>query len=139
MARRHNFDKERTESVLIRLEELVRANSGDDSFTEVFKILLVKLYLEKNNLQMDHNDPDEFSSAFNLILRKIQKEWPNLLDSDEHEAKLFSDHLQICFKEISDVHLYDENLESLDIFFEFLVSKSSKGDKGQYSIRAEVS
>jgi len=132
MARRHNFDKERTESVLIRLEELVRANSGDDSFTEVFKILLVKLYLEKNSLQLDHNDPEAFSNAFNLTLRNIQKDWPNLLDSDENDAKLSSDHLQICFREISDVDLYDENLESLDMFFEFLVSKSSKGDKGQY-------
>ncbi len=132
MSRRHNFDISRTESVLIRLEELVRANSGDDSFSEVFKILLVKLYTEKNNKLLDYSYPDKLLSYFNLTLGYIQKYWPNLLDSNEYETKLSPSHLQICFREISEVVLYDENLESLDIFFEYLVSKSSKGEKGQY-------
>lgn len=132
MARRHNFDIARTESILIRLEELVRANSGDDSFSEVFKILLVKLYTEKNEAELSHVDSQEFYSAFNSTLSELQKLWPSLLDTDEHETKLSPDHLQICYREISDVSLFDENLESLDMFFEYLVSKSSKGDKGQY-------
>lgn len=47
MAKRHQIKAGDWESIVGRLQELVLANSGEDEFQEIFKILVAKLYAEK--------------------------------------------------------------------------------------------
>lgn len=131
MAQRHQLNFHQIDTVLIRLEELVRANSGNDTFEEVFKIILVKLFLDKKNKPLYINKKT-LIDEFNSTLREISIEWPNLLTPNEYQTGLSLEHLQVCLNEIQEVDLLENNLASLDAFFEFLVSKTSKGEKGQF-------
>ena len=47
MAKRHGNKIGDFESLFLRLEELVLANSGEDEFEEVFKLLVAKLWDER--------------------------------------------------------------------------------------------
>ena len=48
MAKRHQMKAGDWESIVGRLQELVLANSGEDEFQEIFKILVAKLYAESS-------------------------------------------------------------------------------------------
>ena len=46
--------------------------------------------------------------------------------------ELSDSHLSICVSSLQDVKLFNSNLQVVDEAFEYLVSKSAKGEKGQY-------
>ena len=51
----------------------------------------------------------------------------------EHSAFELSDsHLAVCVSSLQDIKLFNSNLQVVDEAFEYLVSKSAKGEKGQY-------
>lgn len=45
---------------------------------------------------------------------------------------LTASHLAICVASLEGVKLFNSNLEVVDDAFEYLINKSSKGEKGQY-------
>ena len=51
---------------------------------------------------------------------------------DESKIDLSPSHLSVCVSSLQDVKLFNSNLQVIDEAFEYLVSKSSKGEKGQY-------
>lgn len=72
------------------------------------------------------------------LKEKIQKlfdeaktNWPGVF-SDDSKIDLAPSHLSICISSLQDVKLFNSNLQIIDEAFEYLVSKSSKGEKGQY-------
>lgn len=51
----------------------------------------------------------------------------------EHSTFELSDsHLSVCVSSLQDIKLFNSNLQVVDEAFEYLVSKSAKGEKGQY-------
>ena len=46
--------------------------------------------------------------------------------------ELSDSHLAVCVSSLQDVKLFNSNLQVVDEAFEYLVSKSAKGEKGQY-------
>ena len=46
--------------------------------------------------------------------------------------ELSDSHLAVCVASLQDVKLFNSNLQVVDEAFEYLVSKSAKGEKGQY-------
>lgn len=48
------------------------------------------------------------------------------------KIELSPSHLAICVSSLQDVKLFNSNLQIIDEAFEYLVNKSSKGEKGQY-------
>ena len=46
--------------------------------------------------------------------------------------ELSDSHLSVCVSSLQDVKLFNSNLQIVDEAFEYLVSKSAKGEKGQY-------
>lgn len=135
MAKRHIMKDKDLELIIGRLEELVLANSGQDEFEEVFKILIVKLYSElKTNPRLAFRIYDthkETVEKFNEILARASTEWKGILPSSPL-SKLHDEHLVVCMQAIQSVPLLDTDLSVLDAVFEYLVSKSSKGAKGQF-------
>lgn len=72
------------------------------------------------------------------LKKKIQKlfdeaknKWPGVFP-EETKIDLSPSHLSICVSSLQDVKLFNSNLQVIDEAFEYLVSKSSKGEKGQY-------
>ena len=69
---------------------------------------------------------------------KIQRLFDNAKDQwkgvfPEYTTFELSDsHLSVCVSSLQDVKLFNSNLQIVDEAFEYLVSKSAKGEKGQY-------
>lgn len=134
MAKRHWNRVGDLESLFLRLEELVLANSGADEFDEVFKLIIAKLWDERSGkrarFQANHAHADTYQAICDL-LREAQRAWPGILDADTVPL-LRPAHLHVCVDALSRHTVTGADLQVLDGFFEYLVSKSSKGAKGQY-------
>ena len=73
----------------------------------------------------------------NDLLARASSRWPGIID-DHARSRLTDDHLSICAEAIAGHSLCDTNLEVLDSFFEFLVSRAVKGSKGQFFTPRQV-
>lgn len=72
------------------------------------------------------------------LKKKIQKlfdeakaKWPGVFD-EASQILLSPSHLSVVISGFQDIKLFNSNLQIIDEAFEYLVSKSAKGEKGQY-------
>ena len=122
------------ESLFVRLEELVLANSGEDEFEEVFKLVVAKLWDERSGKRQKFHaraSEDDTYEGLCGLLREAESAWPGILGV-ETTPRLSPAHLQVCVEALARHSVLGNDLEVLDGFFEYLVSRSSKGAKGQY-------
>lgn len=73
----------------------------------------------------------ELKKKIQRLFDEAIKKWPGVFP-DESKIDLSPSHLSICVSSLQDVKLFNSNLQVIDEAFEYLVSKSSKGEKGQY-------
>jgi len=130
VAKRHSDQLGNLESLFLRLEELVLANSGEDEFEEIFKLLVAKLWDERCGKPPRFRSWGETFSQLSELLREANKGWPGVLVATV--PSLTPEHLSVCVGVLARHRISDNDLEVLDGFFEFLVSKSAKGSKGQF-------
>jgi type I restriction enzyme M protein len=134
LAKRHHSKAGDLQSAFVRLEELVLANSGQDEFQEIYKLTIAKLCDERfsKTSQLRHEgDAARTFAAVAQLLRQAEARWPGVLPKPA-ESRLTPDHLAICVAELQRHTLLDEGLQALDEFFELIVSRTAKGNKGQY-------
>lgn len=134
MAKRHRSQVGNLQSLFLRLEELVLANSGQDEFDEIFKLVIAKLFDEKFNSSSDFRLSDSPADVFQRVtglLRRAENRWPGILPPLP-EPGLTPEHLSVCVGELAQHSIVTGSLESFDEFFEFLVARTAKGNKGQY-------
>ncbi|MGM0429794.1 MAG: N-6 DNA methylase [Pseudomonadota bacterium] len=81
----------------------------------------------RNTGQTDTELKEKIQGLFDLA----KQEWPGVF-SDASEFELSDSHLSVCASSLQDVKLFNSNLLVVDEAFEYLVNKSSKGEKGQY-------
>lgn len=120
------------------MEDEVLANAGVDVFEEVFKLIFTKLYDEMtshrsgNALRFrNQNTAAQLKDAIQNLFDEAKKKWEGVFLEDER-IRLSPDHLQVCVGSLEEWKLFNSNLDVIDDAFEYLVSKSSKGEKGQY-------
>lgn len=65
------------------------------------------------------------------LFKKACNKWSGVFAEDAKIA-LTPPHLAICVASLEGVKLFNSNLDVVDEAFEYLISKSSKGEKGQY-------
>lgn len=133
---KEEFDFKR---IILQLEELVLANSGEDEFQEIFKLIFAKLYDEneaRNRLSQEVyfrklKDPRQTYERINTLFKKSIDEWPGIFD--RHDIiRLSPAHLSVCIPQIESLKLFGSNMRVMDDAFEYLMTKVSKGSKGQY-------
>ena len=73
----------------------------------------------------------ELKAKIQALFDKAKSEWPGVFGKDA-TFELSDSHLSICVSSLQDVKLFNSNLLVVDEAFEYLVSKSAKGEKGQY-------
>lgn len=114
-----------------RLKQLLKENYAD--------------YESRKQVAQDIDDSDfrvlEFRNTGQSegdLKTKIQKlfdeakiEWQGVFPEDS-TINLSPSHLPVCVSKLQDVKLFNSNLQVIDEAFEYLVNKSSKGEKGQY-------
>ncbi|GHT16959.1 hypothetical protein AGMMS4956_20220 [Bacteroidia bacterium] len=145
--------------VIAEFEDRVMANSGEDSFDEIFKVLFTKLFDEymsmdnademsvllRNNVDLqeindehfrklefrDTGNDTETHKRISKLFNEACKQWKGIFD-DNIKIKLKPSHLRSCISFLQDIKLFNSNLEVVDDAFEYLSIKAAKGDKGQY-------
>jgi type I restriction enzyme M protein len=121
------------------MEDEVLANAGVDVFEEVFKLIFTKLYDEMYCYRGRHkylrfrnsNTSAQLKANIQSLFDDARTEWPGVFADDE-KIKLTPDHLSVCVGALEEWKLFNSNLDVVDEAFEYLVNKSSKGEKGQY-------
>ena len=73
----------------------------------------------------------ELKSKIQRLFNDAINQWKGVFP--EHSSFELSDsHISVCVSSLQDVKLFNSNLQIVDEAFEYLVSKSAKGEKGQY-------
>ncbi len=127
--------------VIQNMEELVLANSGFDSFDEIFKLIYAKLHDEKESME-NLKRPLEFrksptkdagatKSDISRLFEQAKKRWKWVFEKSE-TIKLLPEHLSICVWEIEKFKLLWTNLQVIDEAFEYLIPDVAKSKKWQY-------
>lgn len=65
------------------------------------------------------------------LFDEAKEKWPGVF-SEDAKIELTPSHTPICVSRLQSVKLFNSNLQVIDEAFEYLVGKSSKGEKGQY-------
>lgn len=126
--------------LILEMEDEVLANAGVDVFEEVFKLIFAKLYDEKRGTRYPDNDLEfrnsgqsdiQLKDKIEKLFKKACNEWPGVFP-DDAKISLTPPHLSICVASLETVKLFNSNLDVVDEAFEYLINKSSKGEKGQY-------
>lgn len=122
------------------LEDEVLANAGVDVFEECFKLIFAKLYDElmsgqnkSRHLEFTNAGRTEYKlkEAIQDLFNAANKKWKGVFEENT-KIMLSPSHLSICVASLQSVKLFNSNLEVVDDAFEYLMSKSSKGEKGQF-------
>ncbi len=133
-------EKVSLKSIIIDLEDEILANAGVDVFEEVFKLIFTKLYDEllsirdpKRSLEFrNYGETDsELKEKIQTLFNKAKRKWEGIFTEDS-KIELSPSHLSICVSFLQDIKIFNTNLDVIDDAFEYLVNKTSKGEKGQY-------
>ncbi|MFI3168663.1 MAG: N-6 DNA methylase [Faecalibacterium sp.] len=133
-------DKISLKDIIKDLENEVLANAGVDVFEECFKLIFTKLYDEflsgQNKgryLEFTNAGRTDFSlkESAQELFEKAKRKWKGVFAEDS-KILLSPSHLSVCVASLQTIKFFNSNLEVVDDAFEYLMSKSSKGEKGQY-------
>lgn len=133
-------EKKSLKDLILEMEDEVLANAGVDVFEELFKLVFTKLYDEmeggrdkKRHLVFkNYGDTEtELKAKIQDLFDRARAKWEGVFP-DGAKIELTPSHLAVCVASLEKVKLFNSNLEVVDEAFEYLINKSSKGEKGQY-------
>lgn len=133
-------ERKSLKDLVLEMEDEVLANAGVDVFEKLFKLVFTKLYDEmqsggdpKRHLEFrNYGDTEtELKTKIQRLFDEAKKKWNGVFSRDS-KIELTTSHLSVCVSSLQDVKLFNSNLDVVDDAFEYLINKSSKGEKGQY-------
>lgn len=133
-------ERKSLKDLILEMEDEVLANAGVDVFEELFKLIFTKLYDEmqsgrnkSRHLEFrNYGDTEtELKEKIQTLFDKAKGKWEGVFTNDS-KLMLTPSHLSVCVASLQDVKLFNSNLDVVDEAFEYLINKSSKGEKGQY-------
>ncbi|MCB9174235.1 MAG: N-6 DNA methylase [Flavobacteriales bacterium] len=133
-------EKKSLKDLILEMEDEVLANAGVDVFEELFKLIFTKLFdeMESGRNKTRHlafrnygDTENELKEKIQALFEKAKGKWEGVF-SDDSKIMLTPSHLSVCVSSLQDVKLFNSNLDVVDEAFEYLINKSSKGEKGQY-------
>lgn len=133
-------ERKSLKDLILEMEDEVLAGAGVDAFEELFKLIFTKLFDEmesgrdkKRYLEFrNYGDTEtELKEKIQNIFNRAKKKWSGVF-SEDAKIELTASHLSVCVSSLQDVKLFNSNLDVVDDAFEYLINKSSKGEKGQY-------
>lgn len=133
-------ERKSLKDLILEMEDEVLAGAGVDVFEEVFKLIFTKLFDEmeggrktSRNLEFrNYGDTEtELYERIQSLFLSAQTKWRGVFPLQD-TIKLTPSHLSVCVASLQDVKLFNSNLDVVDEAFEYLINKSSKGEKGQY-------
>ncbi len=132
MAKRHQEGAGDWQALALRLDELITAHSGEDSFQEAWKLLVARLvHADTSGSRGFLADTDRPAAEVSALLDQARNRWPGLLEPDA-ACRLSAPELHRAAALLRDADLRADDLVGLDAIFEFIVSRAAKGQKGQF-------
>lgn len=125
MSKRKPAAIETFDDIYRRLEEVMLANSGENEFEEIFKIVLVKLWEDLHSTK----NISTLSEANNLLLL-INDAWSGVLI--ETKFNISEEQFIVCRDILKSYSFIDGGFEGIDGIFEYIISREKKGAKGQF-------
>jgi len=121
------------------LQEVVLANSGVDSFDEIFKLIYAKLYDEIETPRNENRRFRVIAGATNREnLNNIQRlfedsksQWRDVFKAND-EIEIPENAIVPAVSLLQKYRLFGSNLQIIDDAFEYLINLDAKGEKGQY-------
>ena len=132
--------KKSLKGLILEMEDEVLANAGVDVFEELFKLIFTKLFDEMESgrdekrhlIFKNYGDTEtELKAKIQILFDKARGKWKGIFSNDA-KIQLTPSHLAVCVASLEGVKLFNSNLDVVDEAFEYLINKSSKGEKGQY-------
>ncbi|MBY8963862.1 N-6 DNA methylase [Flavobacterium sp. D11R37] len=133
-------ERKSLKDLILEMEDEVLANAGVDVFEELFKLIFTKLFDEMESGRnksralefRNYGDTEtELKAKIQSIFDRAKQKWEGVF-TDDAKLMLTPSHLSVCVSSLQDVKLFNSNLDVVDEAFEYLINKSSKGEKGQY-------
>lgn len=133
-------ERKSLKDLILELEDEVLANAGVDVFEELFQLIFTKLYDEMESTRhtsrhlefRNYGDTEsELKIKIQALFDNAKKKWEGVF-AESAKITLSPSHLAICVSSLETVKLFNSNLDVVDEAFEYLIGKSSKGEKGQY-------
>lgn len=135
------YDEYKSQRDKISLDSIVHAQLKETEYSDYEKlkeflksdVTVVKI---SNNFRiMEFRNTGQSEGDLQKKIQKLfdeaKNKWPGIFP-EESKIDLSPSHLSVCISSLQDVKLFNSNLQVIDEAFEYLVSKSSKGEKGQY-------
>ena len=133
-------ERKSLKDLILEMEDEVLANAGVDVFEALFQLIFTKLYDEMQSGRdktrtlefRNYGETEtELKEKLQALFDKAKDKWQGVFDKNA-KLMLTPSHLSVCVSSLQDVKLFNSNLEVVDEAFEYLINKSSKGEKGQY-------
>jgi type I restriction enzyme M protein len=115
---------------------IIKNELKDDETRDFEKLKAVLKNVDTSNFRVlefrnTGQSEGELKNKIQKLFDEAKKKWTGVFP-EESKIDLSPSHLSICISSLQDVKLLNSNLQVIDEAFEYLVSKSSKGEKGQY-------
>jgi len=130
------FDEKKRDHDKRRLYKILEKKIGELTMSN-FKQVKDILEEEDNDLydELEFRNKGQSEGELKKKLQKLfdeaKEKWKGIF-SDDSTIQLTPSHLSVCVSALQDVKLTNSNLDVIDEAFEYLVSKTAKGEKGQY-------
>jgi type I restriction enzyme M protein len=133
-------ERKSLKDLILEMEDEVLANAGVDVFEELFQLIFTKLYDELESTRnkarfleyRNYGETEtELRNKIQNLFEKAKAKWEGVF-TDSSKINLTPSHLAICISSLESIKLFNSNLDVVDEAFEYLINKSSKGEKGQY-------
>jgi len=118
------------------LERFIKKDLSEEKLGDYEEI---KKYLEKFDdsdfrvleFRNTGQSESELKKKIQKLFDEAKAKWPGVFD-EASQIQLSPSHLSVSVSSLQDIKLFNSNLQIIDEAFEYLVNKSSKGEKGQY-------
>ncbi len=130
------YDESKSKDDKKYLERAAKKDLGDTLYSDFpkFKEWLAK-FDDSDFRVLDFRNKGQSAGELKTKIQKIFDEaktkWQGVFSPDS-KIQLSPTHLSVCVSSLHDIKLFNSNLQVIDEAFEYLVNKSSKGEKGQY-------
>ncbi len=123
------------QSINTAIQETDHAYEGENSDYETLRKAVEKIPDENIVRKMAFRNTGQTDSELKTKIQRLfddaKNQWTGVFP-EYSTFKLSDSHLAVCVSSLQNIKLFNSNLRVIDEAFEYLVSKSAKGEKGQY-------
>jgi type I restriction enzyme M protein len=135
------YDETKSKNDKTTLDSIVNINLSEKNKAD-YERLKAFLETDRTILKLDEKfrvlefrntgqSEGELKIKIQELFDDAKKKWSGVFP-EQSKIELTPSHISICIASLQNIKLFNSNLQVIDEAFEYLVSKSSKGEKGQY-------